>query len=487
MHKYIKAIGLLVLAAVPIVLILLLFAGEEPIPGTPDDPNYAIEDTEIVEINFGDTEVETAGDAEYVPQVTTLRLGGMWIPFEMILEVEQFNRDHLGVYRIEVTELFGWQNVALGGSAEHVDVEQRLRQEGFDIVILNVFELRSFAEDSFLWTDLYDRIDSDPELNRADFFQSVLAANEAPDGTLPIVATNFWIDTMIAQREKAELIAPLTFENLLRQLREPPYPELLPSWNDWLLTSAALDSFGNNFFDMDNGWVNFQNDDFVKLLELMSHIPRFPYGEVEDEYFSEVFQALRDNDMENFLHGDMLMYPFNMGTPVDFQIHRAVFGDIVAVGHPSVAGGRHFIRQHTGVGINAQSPHQDAAWNFVRQMLLPSHRVTFHIPMRIDQFEEHINGLMRERVRDGVELARTVEWWSAGYSQDVYIYSMTGDEAKAIREIIESAVPMHIADVRWEIYDIIWEELNVFLETEQTAEETAARIQARVEDFLGIA
>jgi hypothetical protein len=486
MHKYIKAIGLLVLAAVPIVLILLLFAGEEPTPGTPDDPNYATEDTEIVEINFGDTEVETAGDAEYVPQVTTLRLGGMWIPFEMILEVEQFNRDHLGKYRIEVTELFGWQNVALGGSAEHVDVEQRLRQESFDIVVLDVAVMRSFAEDSFLWTDLYTRIDSDSELDRTDFFQSILAANEAPDGTLPLVAPNFSIDTMIALRENAELITPLTFESLLRQLRQPPYPELVPSWNNWLLTSAALDSFGNNFFDMDNGWVDFQNDDFVKLVELMNHIQRFPFEEMEDGDLSEALQTLRENDMESFLHGDMLMYPLNMGDPVDFQIHRAVFGDIVAVGHPSVAGGRHIIRQHSGVGINAQSQHQDAAWNFARQTLLPSHRVRFHIPMRIDQFEEHINGLMRERVRDGVELARTMEWWGTGYSQDVYIYSMTEDEAKAIREIIESAVPMHIADVRWEIHDIIWEELNVFLETEQTAEETAARIQARVEGFLGI-
>ncbi|MCL2247932.1 MAG: extracellular solute-binding protein [Oscillospiraceae bacterium] len=485
MQKYIKAVLLLLLAATPIVLILMLFSSEVLTPDMPDDPNYAIEDTESQEINFGDTEVETAGDAEYIPQVTILRLGGMWIPFYMILEIEQFNRDNRGEYRIEVTELFGWQNVALGGSAEHVDVEQRIRQEGFDIVYLNVFEPRSFAEGSFSWTDLYARIDSDPELNRTDFFQSVLAANEAPDGTLPIVATNFWIDTMIAQRENAELITPLTFENLLRQLREPPYPELLPSWNDWLLTSAALDGFGNNFFDMDNGWVNFQNDDFVKLLELMNYIPRFPFEEVEDGYLSEVLQTFRENDMENFLNGDMLMYPFNMGSPVDFQIHRAVFGDIVAVGHPFVAGGRHIIRQHTGVGINAQSQHQDAAWNFVRQTLLPSHRVTFHIPMRIDLFEEHINGLMRELVRDGVELARTVEWWSAGYSQDVYIYSMTEDEAQIVREIIESAVPMHIADVRWEIYDIIWEELNVFLETEQTAEETAAIIQARVEEFLG--
>jgi hypothetical protein len=93
---------------------------------------------------------------------------------------------------------------------------------------------------------------------------------------------------------------------------------------------------------------------------------------------------------------------------------------------------------------------------------------------------------MRERVRDGVEVARRVEWWVGGHAREVNIYSMTEDEAKAIREIIESAAPVNHVGIRWEIFDIIQEQLSVFMETEQTAEETAAIIQARVEEFLGL-
>jgi hypothetical protein len=402
-----------------------------------------------------------------------LTIGGLDFPVELQNEVIAFNRENRD-YQIELRDY--------GGSDIDIDISKarflidKLTGQGPDII----FDPMNLLDSHKYLIDLYALIDADPEINRTDFFQNVLCAMEAPDGTLPMINNNFFVYTLITMPETAIQLEPLTRANLQRRLDEPDNPVLFGSWyvnTEFLAISALMSDSG--FIDWANRKADFDNDDFIEVLEISAFLPTM------DEltyYFSEISREEEQRLWEAIQNGDILFYSAWINSLNILRELKAVLGDIVTIGFPTETGGQHIILSTGHTGISADSKHQDAAWSFVRRFLLPEPAMPpLTLPLRIDVFEEKIADLMTPRIVGGSERS-TIAW--LGRHTQVELYAMTEDEAADIRALVNSAT----MSIRYNesIGLILLEESRMFFDGQRTAAETARRIQTRTQEYLDL-
>jgi len=471
MGKYLKAVVLLILAAVPVLAVLILtFGGEDA--AEPDYNGYnTVDNSDVRDIEYGDVETDIPYPDD--SQVTILTMGGLWFPEVVRSEVERFNFENDN-YQIKLSSFGAYVHFDPSTGVNFID-HDAIERKGVDIIIDNI-------ETWFTKADLYTFIDADLQLSREDFFSNVLAALEAPNGTLPFITHAFIIETMISTLDVAEQIGALTFTNVLRQQNQPTKPSFANFGLTWdFIIDRALHLSGDYFLDLENSKANFYNEEFLSVLGVAAQ----PHG--LDLALIGMLSVL-GTEWERFQRGDALMNQFWISNPDQLRTYQAILGDIVAVGIPTVEGGVHVIGPQMRIGINAESPHQEVAWSFVRRFLLPTFNegnVKNALPLRIDLFEARINELMTPDIHDGEERPQERDWPGARtplHPVPLLIYAMTEDEAAEIRKLVESAVPVVHIDRR--VHKIVREETAIFIETNRSAEETARIIQDRVQEFF---
>jgi len=430
-----------------------------------DSFNYDIEFYVLTRIDRADIMSERT--------VLTLGLLGSMLVFEELLqEVMAFNRENPH-YQIE---LINYLDEADGDwdAAELRRSTDMITGNAPDIILYRLFR----EDNPDLMVDLYTFIDSDPELDRTDFFPNVLRAQESPAGTLPFIGNTFSIRTMITMRDTAEKLTPLTFDSIIRQLEESNVSHVFGEMvtRDMFL-SDSLHYSGNYFIDWDNNRANLDSEEFISLLEIAARLPSWEeiHEQFSEDYGSADYIFL---EYERLHSGEQLLYPFSLQSLRIFHETRAFFGDIVAVGMPTGTGGQHVINSaHTSVGIYAGSQNQDAAWSFVRRLLMFNSVIHLDLPLRIDRYEALVAEMMRPNIVNGEEQPR-----QAWHFPIPDLYAMTEEEAAMIREIIDTASLRMQYDHT--IMDIIREGSDDFFAGSRTAVDTARIMQNRVQTVL---
>ena len=415
-------------------------------------------------------------------QRTVITLGGMWITAQFRNEVIRFN-DENPDYLIEIVDYNDGnpdENIALFRT-------EMIAGKGPDIIVETPTD--RLLPDSF-YTDLYTYIDSDIVLNRTDFFPNVLYGIETQNGMLPFITSDFTISTMTALRVNADKLNPLTFNSILNRLDEVG----LYSFNhSFMVRKGVLRDFlfssGNVFIDMKNRQANLDSEPFINVLEIISRLPDELYDEYE--YFDNAYAPLR-----RMLNGEQLLLKTGFGRHFySYMIQRAVLGDVVAVGVPGSTGGQHLIHLGLVLGINANSPHKDVAWNFIRRFLLPDTDFTntIGIPLRIDEFEKAIAEWVTPQFATDLDIdnpdlggidSKELPLFSNTFQNGdtFHVYSMTANEVSEIKSIIENAIVLEsYNNIIWEIVE---EEIQAFFSGRRSAEDTVRVIQNRVQTYL---
>jgi len=393
------------------------------------------------------------------PEKTVLTIAGSFFYEGIRREIIEFNNENQD-YRIELQQ-YSFNDL------DRIRVEMITTGRGPDIFL----EHPLFPVGDEFYADLYSFIDDDPIINRTDFFQSVLSILE-DDGKLPLISQHYYLSTQITMRETAAQVGPLTFTNLLRRLNEPDAPRLTGDHvaREYYIIQV-INSSGDTFIDMTNNKAHLDSEDFISLLEIAYLLPEY-----QDDFSGSSLQE----EVERVRNGEQLLFPVYLHMPGNFRNYRALFGDIVAVGMFTNSGGQHGVTfMWERFGINAGSPHQDAAWSFVRRFFLPETEVPpYGIPLRIDKYEELISELMVPNIVDGKEVPQHVSW----YEHQLEIYAMTEEEAATLREIIDS---VSFAWRQDDIIDAIFGEvIPPFLSGSRSAPETARILQNRVQRYL---
>ena len=420
-----------------------------------------------------------------LPTREILTLGGFSLSGDVRNQVVAFNR-RSQTHQIQVTDyrMYSTNEDPMGGIT-------RLRSElatgtGPDIVVGDPRILASAIERGFL-ADLYPHLDADPELHRSDFFQNVLGAMEAGDGTLPLVANRFSIQTMIGMAEQVAHIDAWTLGAMLELLEQTADADMEYILGEWLTGESFLATilmFGDDFINWSERQVDLENEAFLHLLEIVRRLPQSQhFGDGSGRVVFTTHTAF-----ERMQRGEQLLDMTHLWRPMDIQMFTAAVGEIIALGVPTPEGGAHLVNIHDGLGINAASPHQEEAWNFIRLFLLPDalgDDFFAELPLRVDLYEAIVAEAMRPEFftdEDGEvhEVSRGVIGFSSGLM--IPIYAMSEEEAQALRTIVESADLMGRFDET--VMEMVSEELLPFLAGDRNAADTARILQNRLQTYM---
>ena len=435
-----------------------------------------------------------------IPVREVLTLGGFNISADVRSQVVAFNRGSQ-THQIQVTDyrMYSTNDDPMAGVT-------RFRAElaaggGPDIVVGDSHLLGSAAERGFL-ADLYPHLDADAELNRSDFFQNILRAMEAPNGTLPLIANNFSIQTMIGMTENVAHIESWTLAAMLELIEQTTDENMQYILGEWLTGDSFLSTvllFGDDFINWSEGQVNLENEEFINLLEIVRRLPeRVDFGTTTG---GSLVVTGGFTVYERLQRGEQLLAMTDIHNPMNIQMYTAAVGDVVALGVPTPDGGAHLVNISDGLGINVSSPHQEEAWNFIRLFLLPEDapeggaiaisggRTTFGraggLSLRIDQHEEAVAAAMEPMLfTDEYGVEREQQRGMIGFSSGLMlpIYAMTEEEANILQTIIESANLMGRTDET--VMEMVAEELLPFLAGDRTAADVARILQNRLQTYL---
>ncbi|MDR2598825.1 MAG: hypothetical protein LBC73_00940 [Oscillospiraceae bacterium] len=414
----------------------------------------------------------------------TITLGGLYISDAMLSAVAKYNLENIN-YHIEV---INYLNIAGG---DYQTGRTRLLTEliagsGPDILLSSGDG--TFAARAPL-LDLYTFIDADPELSRSDFFTNILQGLEKADGTLPMLTQSFAIQTMIGTPQALGHIENWTFSAFFalgEENRHVPNQFGGNQSKQQFLSYMMLYSYGE-FIDMDTYTANFDSESFIKLLDTAA-------------FFNETIDPnLRPNPFNKYikiLGGAQILAFDTLHSVSYFHTISQIMGDsFFAIGFPTSDGGKHIALTDGLFGINATSLHADAAWGFIRTLLLESEDTPFIcFPLRIDFFNAMVDNAIAPAYKKDIsgnylydsngDLIYTFHnQFIAPNGNRFAIYEMTEVAESELRRVINSARVSHFLTTV-ELWHIIYEELENFTSGIRSAETIARSLQFKVEMYL---
>ena len=333
--------------------------------------------------------------------------------------------------------------------------------------------------------DWFRVMNADPGFNEADWFMNVFHAT-ALDGRLYTFPTSFSYEAATANSEipgLTEIMAgydSITMPELLELHREIPTDEPL-YFEMQTHINRLMPYYFKDFVDLDAGWVDFDNERFVELINYSKKI-------IETD-------RLVWGDMPSSRNGQRMMsetYFFHFADPSNYfytyflEFERSpIFTGLTPVVNSAgelliSIGGGNFI-----LNANASPVEQALAWDFIKFMMNPDNRAEV-----IQGFMQPTN---RELLRFGIEtdISTNMEIahifpnreWPLAYTQeeavDDVVSKMTafGEMPMQNRRMLPNAIVGRP-------HGIIPVALQLFQDGLVSAEDTAANIQNQVELVL---
>ena len=416
-------------------------------------------------------------DATELPETTVLRLACFYLSEEIRRAVLDFNRSNSGV-RIEVADY-----------AQYVtedDYSAGLTKLNVEILSGNVPDL--FASDGLpiaqygargLLYDMYELIDSDPELSRESFFENILDAF-ATDGKLYTITPSFRIMSLVGNADAVGPETGWTLEEMRSVIENQPEIQYVldASMSRQSMLQQMLTLNLGRYVDWETGECSFDSEDFVELLEFCAALP-------EGGGSGGGTPAL-------VASGKQLLATFRVADFQEYQLYEAMFGGKLAFkGYPSADQAGNIAEPMYGsLSISASCKDVDAAWSFVRRLLLEESYDTdggdiFGYPLNRAAYAAAEAAAMEKHYTTDPETGEQVEEPVSSWSWDalyVDIYAMAEEEAQALRELIASVKYSMSYDET--IMNMIAEESAAFFEGGKSAADTAALIQDRVSTYV---
>ena len=234
-----------------------------------------------------------------------------------------------------------------------------------------------------------------------------------------------------------------------------------------LLTQFSLEEF----VDWETGKADFCNKKFYEILEFGAQLVGEPTARVRPT-------------RESIASGTHLAYMDIFLNVYNVQYMDWLFGRNMAFkGFPCSSGTGVAVSLYYGIGINENSQCKEGAWDFLKFYVAGSWAaenswMITGFPLDRQAFEEELGWAMVQEYRDGEPIPKNINSDAEGPA----IYAATEEEIEQVRELIG------LADRRMEsnavISRIIDEEVNGYNSGSLTAEQTAQKIQNRVQLYL---
>ncbi len=363
-------------------------------------------------------------------------------------------------------------------------------KDGPDIILATSLDFVNLIRKG-LFVDLYPYLDADLELSREDFLSNVLCACET-DGILPTIVLEFGLFSVVGDTDIVGPDMGWTWDEYNALLKQyPTARSFLDTPRSTLLLNHVACN-GNEFIDKEKQTAQLNSAAFIKLLEESLSFP-------ETDPFQKIWQEINAISLNDPAYNQKVTALYAQLDPKPVLLARQALlttkvvsnfrfvlqdeydfdGPVTYKGVPTNDGrpGTTIIPMHR-VGISATCTAPEAAWDFVRTLLLPAYQQSqSYFPLRRDALQA-----MAEQAK-----RPDPDFWIPLYvldeNQKVYLQQgLTQNQVNQVLALIDSAGSLYSYDNT--IASIVAEEIAYFYSGARTAEEAAAVMQNRVQTYL---
>ena len=330
-----------------------------------------------------------------------------------------------------------------------------------DIDLVDTSFLPEGAVDAGLFTDLLPYLDSDGELSREDFIQPLLEGMIYKGGLYQYTARF----SMISMAVNEELFPGRENWTSRAVMDMAEGCGAIPGVDRERLSSLFQQAATAEFIDWENMSCDFESPAFINWLELLSKLATEEGGEG-----LHPLSMISDMAAEA---GPGLRNPY--GREQDFSFVVAGFPDTQGTGSYFIPMSRETgwgnashstIGKNASAGILASSPNKEAAWRFIRCLMLSGGT---DIGNGIPPLKESFEAVLESSITYQAEEYYIVDFFRA-------------EDADTLRQQVYGGSKLAHLDPA--LLDILDREFTAFLEGGSTAQDCAGQIQSRVSLYL---
>jgi len=361
-----------------------------------------------------------------------------------------------------------------------------------DMLDLDKLNIAKYARMGVL-EDLTPYLEGNSDLDMADALENLLEGLTF-DGRLATIPTTFSIDGIVARAGQTEEFDSWTMEDVFRLSEQ--HPESMGGMvddgydqrkqRDWLLKEFCSHYYLEKFVDWERWECSFDSEEFRNLIAWAGKYgwePEHVEGQMGAVFADRIYIP------EEVLLVSQSLTSFTALAQLEMQFDEAV----CLKGYPSVDGSGYFPGYvEGGLGIYANSPHKEAAWEFMEyylQVSLESPWNYAYAPISKTKIRRRYeNAITPNYTEDAAESDGEPEMKVKGYlytgSDEMPYYVIAQDQADAIWNAMTTAdfTPMSMEEEK--IIQIVTEEAESYYNGDKSLEEVAALIQNRAQLLL---
>ncbi len=346
-----------------------------------------------------------------------------------------------------------------------------------DMVCTNGMHFESLANKG-LFADWYDLMDADESFSREDYLQNFFEAYEY-DGKLQRLGVSYSVHSAAAKTEFAGTTEGVTLSEYVG------FMDTIPQGMDFYDFYNREWFMEQYFKNRMNCWVDAKNakcyfgTEFAKILEMIAGIPTFDeIDQLEAEgKISQVLPSYTES-YKAFQENRAFIEDVDFYQPINFRaMNRTTFRDaeVTMVGMPMDydEGNGGVFRTDFTVSVNAQSEHHEVIWGFMKHLLDEEYQSDLKRSMPV-----HLGALEAE-LEQATHMVTASVPFGMGESQ---IGESNPEEMGKLRAYLEGIRTAYYFNQK--VYDIMMEEIAMYLSGDCTAQAAAEMIQSRVTIYL---
>lgn len=386
-------------------------------------------------------------------------LGSLYSDFTLEGVIRQFNTSNAD-YRIKTinyTDEYGEWDTAVE------KFKNDIAEGKLDIV--NICQLESIvgAIDTSAYEDLNTYIDKDSEINREDYYANIFDAM-LDNGKLYSLSPTFTIETLGINSKYSGGKTSWNMDDVLALADKMNNNTFMGTMSSQMVLSQMA-MLNTRFLDMKNGTCDFDNDDYVKLLEFASKFP------AEINYDEEI------DDFKDMQDEKMVLTPLFISDFDSLQVYdKAMNDNMEVIGFPTTDGTQgNVINFSIGYGIASKCQDKEGAWKFLRLLLLDDFQDMEYLngfPIKKDCFDK-VAARLKERGSSG--------GWSSG-GVVIEIEGVRDEDIELVRNMIPTLT--HTSTYNDEVMNIIYEEADPVFQSGKSPAEAASVTQSRVNLYI---
>lgn len=351
------------------------------------------------------------------------------------------------------------------------------------------FDFRIYAGKGML-SDFYELIKADGTIRMEDYCTNVFKAFET-DGRMYELVHDFCVETMVGKKSIFGEDTSLTWEEMNRILAQ--YPDAGAFRNtterDEVINWALRYSM-DEFIDWTKSTCSFDSEGFRALLAFASQFP-------ENVDYEKLFEddnawALQE---QQFISNASLLDSFTISSANDIRYltYGTFLEEVTPVGFPNNSGMGSSIHAVGSFGISGKSVHKQAAWEFVRQFILPEQQ----IPKENENYYRYGLPVYKPALLDMVSRMTERPFYIASENgkkvyydniitingEDIIVEPATQQEAERWRDFILS-VDKRVSGAADNLVAIVNEEAAAYFKGQKSVEDVTKIIQSRMSIYI---